>query len=296
MIDAAIRYLQERAQDPTQPFFLFISLLEPHHQNTDDSYPAPHGLESAYRGGWRPPDLQALGGTSARDWPGYCGMIKRIDEGLGRLMDAVEALHLDDQTVMAFASDHGCHFKTRNGEYKRSPHESSVRVPLAFWGPGWNGGGEHTCPASLVDLAPSLLESAKLPIPESMQGRSLLPVARGSSDHLPSESLIQFGDGYLPPGRALRTSRWKYAVTAGKEHRGIASAPVYEETHLYDLRTDPYELANLVDSAPHQAICQELRTKLLERMSEIGEPPASIKSAAIAEGATQRTIQYPHEG
>ncbi len=295
VIDAAIRYVHERSLTPDVPFFLFISLLEPHHQNTDDSYPAPRGMENQYRDTVPPPDLQALGGSTARDWAGYCAMIKRLDDGLGRLVDAVESLNLGGNTMMAFASDHGCHFKTRNSEYKRSPHEASVRVPLVLWGPGWNGGGQHDVPASLVDLAPSLLDSAGLSIPDSVQGVSLLPVTKGEQDHLPSESFIQFGDGFLPPGRALRNSRWKYAVTATEEHTGVASAPAYQETHLFDLRTDPHELSNLVGSAAHQAVRDELRERLLKRMAEIGEPATEIESATADSASTQRTINYPGE-
>jgi arylsulfatase A-like enzyme len=292
--DAAIRYIGERAKSPGQPWFLFLSHLEPHHQNTDDSYPAPHGMERDYMGKWLPPDLQALGGSSARDWAGYCAMIKRLDDGLGRIMDALESLGQAADTVVAFISDHGCHFKTRNAEYKRSPHESSVRVPFALWGPKWNGGGEQRCCASLVDLAPSLLDSAGIPVPESMQGRSLLPVTRGNSRHLPEESYIQFGDGFLPPGRALRTSRWKYAATASVRCKGKPTAPVYSETELYDLQTDPYELANLVDSKAHAPVRKDLRARLLQRIRQTGEPAAAIRAAAAAKGPSQRLIDYPN--
>lgn len=292
--DAAIRSLHRRSATPEQPFLLFLSFLEPHHQNTDDSYPAPHGMERTYMGQWLPPDLQALGGSAARDWPGYCAMVKRLDDALGRLMDTLESTGQADNTIVAFISDHGCHFKTRNAEYKRSPHESSVRVPLVLWGPHWNGGGEHRCPASLVDLAPSLLDSAGIPVPDSMQGRSLLPVTRGDRSGLPAESYIQFGDVFLPPGRALRSSRWKYAVCADDAYKGQACAPEYREFCLYDLQTDPYELSNLIDSCSHQEILADFRIRLSQRMQAIGEPPARILPMPPNEHFTQRSVDYPN--
>ncbi len=293
--DAAIRFLAGRAAAPAEPYLLFLSHLEPHHQNTDDSYPAPHGMESNYMGGWLPPDLQALGGSSERDWAGYCAMVKRLDDGLGRLMDALESTGQAERTTVVFISDHGSHFKTRNDEYKRSPHESSVRVPFALWGAGWTGGGEHRCPASLVDLAPTLLDTAGLPIPDAMQGRSLLPVTRGDSSHLPEESFIQFGDGWLPPGRALRTSRWKYAVVADAETAGQAQARLYREVFLYDLRADPYEFNNLIHSAPHAPVREDFRRRLLGRMKALGELPTEIVPATATKGSTQHTIEYPNE-
>jgi arylsulfatase A-like enzyme len=219
-------------------------------------------------------------------------MIKRLDEALGRTMDVLESTGLADNTVVIYISDHGCHFKTRNAEYKRSPHESSVRVPMALWGPGWNGGGQRDEAASLVDLMPTLLDCAGVEIPENVQGRSLLPLTGTPPADWPEETFIQFGDGFLPPGRCLRTPRWKYAVTASDDHTGKPDAPVYQETHLYDLRTDPYELANLVGMESHADVRKELGGRLQARMREIGEPPCEfIPAEAVHSG--QRTVEYP---
>lgn len=295
--DAMIRFLHDRASEPAdshKPFLLFHSFLEPHHQNTDDSYPAPHGYEDLYRDTPLPPDLRALGGSSAAHWAGYCGMIKRLDEALGRTMDALETLGLAENTIVAFISDHGCHFKTRNDEYKRSPHETSVRIPFAIWGPKFNGGGERTEAASLVDLMPTLLDAAGVAIPSAVQGRSLLPLAGNDNANWPEDTFIQFGDGHLPPGRALRTNRWKYAITAPGEFKGRPDAPVYDETHLYDLQTDPYELANLIHVAAHATLREQLRTRLLARMYAINEPPTGIRPAPVETGYSQRRVNYPN--
>lgn len=102
--------------------------------------------------------------------PGYLGMIKRLDEALGRLQDAIKSLGLDDNTVVVFASDHGNHFKTRNHEYKRSCHEASIRIPGAIQGPGFDGLGRVTDLVSLIDLPPTVLDVAGLPVPAQMQG------------------------------------------------------------------------------------------------------------------------------
>ena len=93
-----------------------------------------------------PPDLAALGGSAAVHLPGYFGMVKRLDEALGRLLDALKSLRLRENTIVLFTSDHGNHFKTRNSEYKRSCHESCIRVPTALCGPGFEGGGRVQIP------------------------------------------------------------------------------------------------------------------------------------------------------
>ena len=135
-------------------------------------------------------------------------MIKRLDEALGRLFDALKSLGLDENTIVLYTTDHGCHFKTRNDEYKRSCHEASVRLPTAVTGPGFFGGGEVREIVSLVDLPPTLLDAAGLDVPEQMQGRSVVPLVSRQSSDWPQDALIQISETQV--GRAVRTQRWKY--------------------------------------------------------------------------------------
>jgi arylsulfatase A-like enzyme len=295
--DAMIRYLEARANDPEperRPFFCMHSYLEPHHQNTDDSYPAPHGMEEAYRHAPVPPDLQALGGSTPQHWAGYLGMIKRLDDALGRTLDVLESTGLAEDTVIVFLSDHGCHFKTRNAEYKRSPHESSLRIPFVWAGPGFDGGGEHSEAVNLVDFMPTILDAAGVSIPEEVQGRSLVPLVRHQAEEWPEETYSQFGDGFLSPGRVIRTSRWKYAVTACEEFEGKGDAAEYVETHLYDLRADPYELVNLIHTGPFEEVRADLRERLSRWIHQVeGKSPAILEAEQTQRGG-QRTVEYPN--
>jgi arylsulfatase A-like enzyme len=268
LTDAAIRYVDAHQDDP---FFLFLSLLEPHHQNRTDTYPAPEGYAERYAGRWMPPDLLELGGSAPEHLAGYCGQIKRIDEAFGRLLEALESLGLRKKTVVVFASDHGNHFKTRNEEYKRSPHESSIRVPIVLLGPGFEGGGRVEQLVSLLDLPPTLLDAAGLPLPEEMQGRSVLPLLRGEREGWPGEVLVQISESQV--GRAIRTRRWKYCVVAPESDPGEdPSAERYVDDGLYDLKTDPYELHDLSGHGSHTSVTDALRRKLVARMVDIGEP------------------------
>lgn len=273
--DAAIRFIDRHQR---HPFFLFNSYLEPHHQNSRDDYPAPDGYTERYRDTWVPPDLAALGGTSQEHLAGYYGMVKRLDEALGRLLDALKSLGLLENTIVLFTSDHGCHFKTRNGEYKRSCHDASLRVPTAFAGPGFAGGGDISELISLVDLPPTLLDAAGLPVPDCMQGRSILPLIQGQNTDWPEEVFAQISESVV--ARTIRTQRWKYAVTAPDKHPlRDSGSDHYEETELYDLKRDPSELDNLVGSPSHRAVADELRIRLLRRMRECGELDAVISLA-----------------
>ena len=281
--DAAIRYVDAQRDNP---FFLFLSFLEPHHQNHRDDYPAPSGYRERYQGRWTPPDLAALGGSTQRHLGGYWGMVKRLDEALGRLLDALESLGLGEDTIVLFTSDHGCHFKTRNEEYKRSCHDASIRVPTVLRGPGFRGGGKVEELVSLVDLPPTLLDAAGLPVPEQMQGRSVLPLLGGIPGGMagedgsgwPEEVFVQVSESEV--GRAVRTRRWKYGVVApDADPWEDAGSDRYVETYLYDLLADPYELDNLAGIESHARVSEAMRERLLRRMAEAGEAEPEIDPA-----------------
>ncbi len=279
--DLAIRYIDEHKD---APFFLFLSYLEPHHQNHIDSFVAPKGYEERYRNCWIPPDLQALVGTSPRQLPGYYGTVKRVDEALGRLDEALTSLGLEENTILLYISDHGCHFRTRMGYDKRSGNESAVRVPCMAKGPGFTGGGRVRELLSLVDVPPTLLDAAGLPVPESMEGRSALPLLRGDNADWPDDVFIQISESCV--GRAVRTKRWKYIVaeegSEGFNGPGDAiveksEADVYTERELYDLENDPYELRNLAGMAAYRSPADRLKQRLINRIEAVeGRRPSIV--------------------
>ncbi len=286
LTDATIRYIDSH-QD--QPFFLMTSYIEPHHQNHVDDYPPPVGYREMYTGKWTPPDLAALpaynkgdhrtGGTTQAHLGGYWGMIKRLDENLGRIVDALISLDMLDNTIILFTSDHACHFKTRNSEYKRSCHDSSIRVPTMFHGPGFMGGGQLPQLVNLVDLPATLLDACDIEAPASFQGRSILPLLRRDTEALeqwPSEVFVQISESHT--GRAVRTHRWKYEVVA-EDDDGAGGATTYREDLLYDLKYDPHELTNLIDRDSHTPVRRAMRERLLRRMAEIGEAEPTIVEA-----------------
>lgn len=284
--DAVIRHIAFDAVPRSQPFYLFVSYLEPHHQNHRDDYPAPDGYAEAYAGRWLPVDLAALGGSSQRHLPGYLGMIKRLDECFGRLLDALKSLGILDNTIVVYTSDHGCHFKTRNDEYKRSPHESSIRVPTAIQGPGFDGGGRLRQLISLADIPPTLLDAAGIPVPAEMQGHSFLPLLRDPAADWRDDLFVQVSETQV--GRAIRTRRWKYGVIAPElDGYRVPASDFYVEHELYDLLADPFELNNLIGLSTHQETAAVLRARLERRIVEAGEAAPTIQPAPVRPGNPQ---------
>jgi arylsulfatase A-like enzyme len=276
VMDSAIRYITNHRQ---KPFFLYLSFLEPHHQNNQDDYPAPEGYRERYEGRWVPADLAALGGGSFYgNIGGYFGMVKRLDEALGRMLDALKSLGILDNTIVLFTSDHGNHFKTRNWEYKRSGHESSIRIPAALTGPGFMGGGQVQQMVSHIDILPTLLNAAGLPIPAGGPGRAVTPLKRELMEDWPEEVLVQVSESQV--GRALRTKRFKYIVTAPDlDGFEVPDATHYREEMLYDLLADPHELTNLAGIESYRAIADTLKEKLIRKMGEAGEAAPTIENA-----------------
>jgi len=269
-IDLAIRHIDKKKD---QPFFMMVSLLEPHMQNTRDDYPAPTNYQSRYIDAWTPPDLRALGGTSAQHLPGYYGMVKRIDEAYGRVKDALRSLGLLENTIVLFTSDHGCHFKTRNTEYKRSCHDSSLKIPMVWSGAQFSHGGRLPNNISLVDVPPTLLDACGIPVPDDMSGQSILPLVNRTDNNFREHIYAEISESHV--GRCVRTSRWKYSIRKLPNNAFI-------DDFLYDIKADPWELNNIIGYRSHQQVVKVMRDRLVKQMLAIGqEKPIIIDAAEV---------------
>ena len=273
--DLVLDYLQNR--DSNKPFFLFVSYLEPHHQNDAGHYQGPEGSKEKYAHYPVPEDLRQLGGGDwAEEYPDYLGCCASLDENVGRIVDTLKALGVYENTLIAYTSDHGSHFKTRNGEYKRCCHDGCTHIPMILRGPGFTGGTATDEMVSLVDLPITLLHAGGIAAPRGIQGNPLQRLANGETEDWPEDVFIQISETHV--GRALRTKKWKYAVKGLRRNGWLhADAKAYKEEFLYDLENDPHELRNLVRRAGYDEVRAGLRARLLERMVEAGEQAPVIK-------------------
>ena len=271
--DFAVDYLRQVDRD--RPFFFFLSYSEPHHQNDHECFEGPHGSKERFADYRVPSDLAGLEGDYDASYPDYLGCCHGLDRALGRIRGELADLGLDENTLVIYASDHGCHFRTRNREYKRSCHDASVRVPLVLCGPGFAGGQVVDELVSLIDLPPTILRAAGRPVPESMRGRPVQPLATGAAVDWPDEVFIQISESHT--GRAIRTQKWKYSVRApeGRSAQEPGSDR-YVEDFLYDLETDPHERHNLVTDPALAGVRAELADALKRRMAGAGEPEPAI--------------------
>lgn len=268
---------QQFLRSARSPFLLTVSYLEVHHQNDKDTFDPPTEYAKRYPNPFIPQDLRPLPGSWPSQLSDYFACVAKMDETVGTIRQTLVDTGLADNTILMFLSDHACQFKTRNTEYKRSPHESSIHIPLIVEGPGFRGGLDIHELVSQVDVTPTLLTAAGLPVPPGMQGHSLLPLLDRKTEDWRNEVYFQMSE-YVT-GRGLRTPQYTYAVMAPKERgwKAVPSVPRYVEYMLYDNYADPHQHVNLAGRATHQKVAAELRGRLLQRMREAGDPEATIE-------------------
>lgn len=263
--DFAVEYISNH--ENKKPFFMFISQLEPHHQNDRRHFEGPKETIEKYRDYPIPEDLSFLNGDYKEEYPDYIAAINRLDENVGKLVKTLKEKGLYDNTVIIYTSDHGCHFKTRNFEYKRSCHESSIHTPLVFGGGAVNKKETLDCLASLIDLPPTMLDLAGIKVPEEYSGK-ILPVNRTD---VPERDcvFVQISESHI--GRAVRTKDWKYSAKAIGSGWHKPRAVHYFDDYLYDLKNDPCEKYNLANDENYAKILGQMRTLLSREMVKAGE-------------------------
>lgn len=277
--DYALEYLHTRKAD--RPFFLFISYIEPHHQNDHDRFEGPHGSKELFGNFAVPGDLAGTGGDWQEQYPDYLGCCHSLDANVGRIVEALTQSGQIDNTLLIYTSDHGCHFRTRNAEYKRSCHDASIHIPLIIHGPGFTDGTVQPELVSLLDLTPTVLRAGGVTPPAHMVGQPLQDLVDGSATMWRDAIFTQISEDHI--GRAIRTDRWKYAVWVPSDARWSSSSSpgsnVYTEHVLYDLEADPFERNNLVTHPDYVQVRRELAAQLQGLMVSAGEAMPRILPA-----------------
>jgi N-acetylglucosamine-6-sulfatase len=193
----------------------------------------------------------------------YLRTLVALDESLGRVVAEVEAQGRAASTYVVFLSDNGLFLGEHRIGDKRLAYEESLHVPLVVAGPGVAAASVEPVVLNL-DLAPTLLDLAGVPAPESMQGISFAPILRGGRNELRDAFLYEYANDaalpVIPPILALRTPNRKYVT--------YPQSPGEEE--LYDLVADPHELRNLARDPEWTGVRLQLERRLSRLVEETG--------------------------
>lgn len=293
-------FLGEEAKT-AQPFYLQIGFFEPHRVRGEGFGPyVPESSENAAPPPWLVDDDDARG-----EFAKFNAAILALDSAIGRILQALSRHGLSEDTLIIFVSDHGLPFPRAKG----SLYDPGLEISLLARFPRGHicGGMRHEALVSGVDLMPTILDLAGLPIPEKVQGRSLAKMWRTGASH--DEPIFAENNfhNYWDPIRCIRTQTHKLIMNFGlssafydtsqqwqPKTRPIGNADPRNSKHppveLYDLIADPLEQNNLAELPEHQGRRGHLIGRLAKWMQDTEDPLLSMTPLEPRCGSMQKLI------
>jgi iduronate 2-sulfatase len=229
-----------------------------------DSEPAQYYTQHGYEKPWTADREQAQ-----EMLLGYYAAISYVDAQMGRLIDALKADGLYDDTIVVVVSDHGFHTGEHGYWGKHNLWDRSLHVPLLIKAPDIDGGARNRGLTEHVDLYPTLCELAGLPVPDFLQGRSLMPLMidpeKSGKAAVLAHRKHQWHDRIQAYhiGHSLRTERFRY-----NRYLDDRADVITEE--LFDYEKDPEEAQNRATSGVYRQTVEELRQQLERSVENFG--------------------------
>lgn len=256
----ASAYIAEQSKN-TDPFMLIISMGPPHdpYQTAPGKYRKMYEDRPIEINGNVPPQLRD---KVEKDLRGYYSHITAIDEGIGKIWQAIKDSGIEDNTIIVFTADHGDLLGAHGSWNKQQPYEESIRVPFLIHYPAVLGRAGKTSPVLLnsPDIMPTLLGLTSIQIPRSVEGTDFSGVLKGNKENNVSHTLISC---VQPFGQWSRKK-------GGKEFRGVVTErytyvkDLYGPWLLFDNVNDPLQLNNLAGNQKYSKTEKKLE-KLLQK-------------------------------
>lgn len=293
--DEALKFLHRR--DPSCPFFLTVSYHSPHPPLTPPAFYFERylrtGVPEPLIGDWaQPPDNPSVLGVTGQRCrlegeallcarAAYYGLINHVDDQVNRLLNPITGIDrmTDGNVIVLHTSDHGEMLGDHYRWHKAMPYEPSARIPLLVRAParfGIEPGGACDRPVCLEDVMPTLLELAGVDAPETVEGRSLVPLMRGEANEWRGRLHIE----HSPHHQTLTDGREKFIwhVADGREQ-------------FFDLRNDPDELHDLIDDPSLADRIGVWRERLIEELD--GRPEGFTNGRRLIPGRPYAPV-LPH--
>ena len=299
------------SQNPAEPFFLMVNYSDPHAYRERDPQTNEVITDWTFRDQYEgvpetlvEPSEKTVLPFQRIDTPeqrkrvaGYYNEVKRVDDGVGMLLEALERQGHADDTLVIFVGDHGPPFNRG----KTTVYEGGLRVPFLVRWPGVSKPMRSSAMVSTVDILPTILDATGAEPAVEMQGMSLRPVLESANaewrEYLVGEFHMHGAPWY--PRRAIRDSRYKlihnllagsllpsnridgdigYAVSREARYEGTPIRRAFDvyadppEFELYDLNQDPWEFDNLAGRPEVAEIEERLKAALEEWRRETDDP------------------------
>ncbi len=270
LTDFALDFIEK---DRNEPFCLYLSHKAVHH-----GFRPPKHLNSLYDG----VDLRLpkesdpfipltnnhafVGSLMPLDmmYRNYCETVVSVDEQVGRVLDRLDEMGITDDTVIIYAGDNGFFWGEHGLFDKRLPYEESIRIPFFIRYPKLTGsGGRREQMVLNIDLAPTIFDVLGIPIPDSVQGQSMVPYMKNRASKGRHSWLYEYFPEFpthVPGSTAVRTKRYKYV----EYQNNVRSR------ELFDLKADPKEKKNLMKTKQGKLLAADLKKEMARLKKETG--------------------------
>ena len=313
LTDYAIDWL--KTQDGRKPFMLYLShkavhaefIPAPRHKGRYAQAKVKYPVTMAdterntrdkpkwvreQRYGWHGVDFMYHGAMTFEElYRGYAETLLALDESVGRVLDHLEKSGLAKNTIVVYMGDNGFSFGEHGLIDKRHAYEESIRVPMLAWAPGLIAPGTKVDEMVLnVDIAPTFLDVARASAPQTMDGRSFLPMLTGKKIADWRSSFVytyywEYNYPHTPTVFALREDRYKYMFYHG----------LWDRNELYDLQSDPQERVNLIESPEHRERAEAMKTRLFDILERAGANAVDVKFRRPLHGQQdERLLHHQH--
>lgn len=270
-------FLSTRERDTERPFYARIGFWEVHRPYDEFPKGDPQSVSV-------PPYMKDTPGAR-EDLAMFHGSIRKMDASVQQILDSLEKSGMKDNTIVVFTTDHGIDFPRAKGTL----YDPGIHTTLLIRWPQVCGGNHvNTDLISSVDLFPTLLEAAQLPVPDHIQGRSFLPLLQGKEYSPRSFIFAEKNTVASDLKRCVRTNRYKYirnfqqgpllymmpSVEASLTRRDMGNDhfELRPPVELYDLDSDPNEMNNLAGRREFAHIENTLADQLRVILEETNDP------------------------
>ena len=288
LTDYTLAFLEQR--EKSKPFFVYLShkgvhadfLAAPRHlgQLTGQQFPIPETYANTaenyqgkprwlkdQRNSWHGVDFPYMENLDLNEFQRqYYETLMSVDDSVGRVQQYLNEHGLAENTIIMLMGDNGFQFGEHGLIDKRTAYEASIRIPLLAAGPGFDKGRVVDAVVSNLDIAPTLLAAADIDKPAWYDGASFLPLASGQTPTEPRSNTFvyeyfwEYNFPYTPTTFAVRNDTYKYIQYYG----------VWDTEELYNLKDDPHERHNLINSSDADVVNTKiaLRKELFDKLKD----------------------------
>ncbi|HYW95528.1 MAG TPA: sulfatase-like hydrolase/transferase [Bacteroidales bacterium] len=267
----AIDFLRENKDTS---FLMWVGFHEPH---------SPFNFPVEYRNKYNPGDMPVPEGSpeddrfipaifrnlTKKDKQGiiasYYTSVEYLDENVGKIINEIDKLGLDDNTLVIYLGDQGYLLGDHKRFEKHTMWDPAVKAPLIFYTGGLYGKGQtNDALVEFIDVVPTVLDFLNIPVPAEVQGKSMKPIITGSKNEINHYVFAEF----LVDNKAMVTDgKWKYIFTTGAKDLGQGYATGFGPTgilhKLYNLDADPGETTNLAGKPENRDRVEKMQEKMI---------------------------------